>query len=168
MNRLHLWSRSPQRSKKKALQQSTICCCSHSPGNTPTLLLLPQMLQVLPICHCHFLEPCNQEQPVQHLLWAKGDGVLLEWSTGGRGKPLQLPLTPEWVWPTTSRGPRTGTTCGADHLRGHHRGGHCDQTPPIVALTPLGTHIHCCCHCQRLWRRLNLPEAHDDFPEPCN
>ena len=32
--------------------------------------------------------------------------------------------------------------------QGHHRGGHCDRTPPVSALTPLGTHPPCCCHCQ--------------------
>ena len=40
VNRLHLWAQSPQRSVERwALQPSTNCCCSYSPGNTPTLLL---------------------------------------------------------------------------------------------------------------------------------
>ena len=39
VNREHLRPQSPQTSaKKRALQPSTTCCCSHSPGNTPALL----------------------------------------------------------------------------------------------------------------------------------
>ena len=40
MNRVHLWPQSPQRSAiKRAPQLSTTCCCSHPPGNAPTLQL---------------------------------------------------------------------------------------------------------------------------------
>ena len=54
-----------------------------------------------------------------------------------------------WEWPTTTRSPWIGTTCGPSHLRGPFRGGHCNWAPLIVALTPLGTHM-LCCYCQRL------------------
>ena len=30
--------------------------------------------------------------------------------------------------------------CGPNHLSEHHREGHCNQTPTIIALMPLGTH----------------------------
>ena len=84
--------------------------------------------------------------------WAKWDRVLLAWSAGGRGKLLQLSLTPEvGVATATTTGTWTKITCSPSHLRGHHREGHCDGTPPVVALTPLGAHPPCCCHCQTLW-----------------
>ena len=82
-------------------------------------------------------------------VWAKWDRVLLVWSAGGRGKLPQLSLIPEvgmaychWRY------------LNKNHLqphspKGHHRGGHCDPTPPVGALTPLGTHPPCCCHCQK-------------------
>ena len=56
-----------------------------------------------------------------------------------------------WMWPTNTRGLWTGATCGPSHLRRCYTGGHCNQAPPIVALTPLGVHMLCYSHCQRLW-----------------
>ena len=79
-----------------------------------------------------------------------------------------------WAWPATTRGLWTGTTCDPSHRnRGQHRGGHCNWVPPVVALTPLGTHPPYCCHCQTLWvpptpawRSLPLPRALQPGP-PC-
>ena len=83
--------------------------------------------------------------------WAKWDRVLLIWSAGGRGRPPQLSLIPEvgmahCHWRHLNK----------NHLqphspKGHHRGGHYDQTPPVGALAPPGTHPPCCCHCQMFW-----------------
>jgi len=46
--------------------------------------------------------------------------------------------------------------CSPSHFRGlqkkkKKKRGHCNQAPHIVALTPLGTHLPCICHCQTLW-----------------
>ena len=50
-----------KKEKKRALQPSTICCCSHSPGNTPTLQLpLPNALGgAQTLGHCPFPRPYN-------------------------------------------------------------------------------------------------------------
>ena len=48
LNRQHLWFQSPQRT---ALQFNTSCCCSHSHGNSCTLLLLlSNALVTLKLC----------------------------------------------------------------------------------------------------------------------
>ena len=45
LNRHHLRLQSPQR---RALHLNTTCCCSHSPGNSHTLLLpLPNVVDTL-------------------------------------------------------------------------------------------------------------------------
>ena len=49
----------------------------------------------------------------------------------------------------TGRGLWTGTTCSNSHLGGQPRKGHCNQIPPIIALTPPGN-TPWCCHCQML------------------
>ena len=81
-------------------------------------------------------------------VWAKCNRVLLAWSAGGRGKPPQLSLIPEvgGVHHHLKK-----ITCSRTHLRGHHREGHFDGTPPVVALTPLRAHLPSCCHCHMLW-----------------
>ena len=81
-------------------------------------------------------------------LWAKWDRGFPAWPAGSRGKLLQLSLTPEvgvahCLWRDLNK----------NHLqphspKGHHRGGHHDQTPPVSSLPHLGTHLSCCCHCQ--------------------
>ena len=123
-------------------------------------------------------DPATRSSLCTHPVWTKWDEVILLWSTGGRGKLSQLSLTLRVVWPATTRGPWTGTTCNPSHLRGHHRGGHCDWTPPVVALTPLGTHTPYHCHFQMLWtlsksawgslplpRAMQLGAACDTFPQ---
>ena len=93
----------------------------------------------------------------------KPDTAPLVWSTG-RDKPQQSSQTQRGAWSTTTRGLLTGTTCSHSHLRGQQRGQR-NQVPPVVALTPLGTHLPCCCHCQMLWVlpthawSLSLPRA---------
>ena len=71
-----------------------------------------------------------------------------------------------WVWPVTTRDPWTGTTCGPIHIRGQGKWGHWNWAPSVGALTPLGTHKLCCCHCQMIWAlpipawgSLQLPRA---------
>ena len=45
-----------------------------------------------------------------------------------------------------------GSTCSPSHLRGwQKKRGHCNQAPHVIALTFLGTHLPCSCHCQTLW-----------------
>ena len=86
-----------QKEKKRALQPSTICCCFHSPGNTPTLQLpLPNALgSAQTLGHCLFPKPTTRKGWCSTSFMAKWDRVLLEWSAGGRGKPPQLSLIPE-------------------------------------------------------------------------
>ena len=43
--------------------------------------------------------------------------------------------------------PATPVTSGV----GKKEKGHCNQAPHITALTPLGTHLPCRCHCPMLW-----------------
>lgn len=69
-----------------------------------------------------------------------------------------------WVWPANTRGLGTGATYIPKHLRGDCRGGYCDWTSPVVALTPLGTLTPC--HCLMLqalpksaWGSLLLSKA---------
>ena len=76
--------------------------------------------------------------------------LLCDLQVGGANHCSHLRIQ-RWAWPSTTKGPRTGTTCSPSHLRGHHRGGHCNRAPPIVALTLLGMHMPCCCHYQTLW-----------------
>lgn len=71
--------------------------------------------------------------------WAKWDRVFLVWSAGGRGKPPHLSLLPEvgvahchWRYLNKNH-------LQPHSLKGHHRGGYCDQTPLVGALAPLGT-----------------------------
>ena len=71
-----------------------------------------------------------------------------------------------WVRPGTTRCQRIGTTCGSSHLKGQHRGGHCNQTALVVSLIPLGIYMSCCCHCSGSC--LYLPEGHCYFPGRCN
>ena len=88
---------SPQglaKKKKEGTATSTIRCCSHSPGNTPALQLpLPNALGGAQILGHWTLQlgAAGAAPPVG----AKQDEVLLAWSTGGGGKPLQLSLAPE-------------------------------------------------------------------------
>ena len=59
---------------------------------------------------------------------------------------------------TNSRGGRGLLPLRAEnrhHLRpplpqGQHMEGHCDRTPPVVALKPLEAHWPSCCHCRML------------------
>ena len=99
VSRLHLQSQSPQRLGKKALQQRTTCCFSHSPKNTPTLLL--PLLNALGSPHTCLILSFPRTLQIGGAVcaappaWAKWDRVLLAWSSGGQGKSLQLSLTPE-------------------------------------------------------------------------
>ena len=86
-----------KKEKKRALEISTICCCSHSPGNMPILQLPlrniwgdPQT-QSLSLTKTLQLGATGTAPPS----WAKWDRVLLVWSEGSRGKPPQLSLIPE-------------------------------------------------------------------------
>ena len=82
--------------------------------------------------------------------WTKWDRVLLAWSAGGKCKLLQLSLIPEVVVTHHHWGYLNKNHLQPHPPKGHCRGGHCDQTPHIGALAPLGTHPPCCCHCQML------------------
>ena len=125
---LHLWPQSPQglekkKKKKKALQPSTICYGSHSPGNTPALQLpLPNALgDVQTLGHCPFPRPYNQEQLVQHLLCGLSGtecflhglqeaGQTTAVISGSRGRSGLLPLgvceQAPLAAPVTSRAPQ--------------------------------------------------------------
>ena len=83
-----------------------------------------------------------------HPAWSKWDKVLLAWSAGDGGKPPQLTLIPEVGVARHHQGSVNRHHLQPHSTQRHHRGGHCDQTPPVGALTPLGTHPPCCCHCQ--------------------
>lgn len=74
-------------------------------------------------------------------MWFKWDRVLLVWSAGCSGKPWQVFLIPEvgvahchWKY-------RNQNHLQPPSPKGHHGGGHCDQTPPVGALAPAGTHL---------------------------
>ena len=99
VNRLHLGPQSPQRlSKKRALQPSTTHVWSHIPGNTPTLLLpLPKSPGSAHTCLITVTsqDPATRRACAATPVSAKWDRVFLAWSTGGRGKPPQLALSPE-------------------------------------------------------------------------
>ena len=84
--------------------------------------------------------------------WAKWDRVLFSWSAGGRGKPLQLSLTPEvgcgtpplgipeqksLAVSTTSEG-----TTEKDIVTEHHL---------FLLLLPWEHTPPCCCYCQMFW-----------------
>ena len=123
---------------------------------TPPVVALT-ILEIYPpcCCHCQMLQavttglitimsqdPATRSSWAAPPVWAKLERVLLAWSKGGGGKPLQLTLIPEVGMAHNYYGSLTGTTCGPSHLRR----GHCDGTLPVVALTPLGTHTPCRCH----------------------
>ena len=86
VNMLHVWPQSPQRlAKKRTLQLSTTCCCSHSPGRiSPLLLPLPNTPSSTHTC---LTIVTSQNPATSPPAWAKRDGALLAWSTG---KLLQL------------------------------------------------------------------------------
>ena len=89
MNRLHLQPQSPQRLAKKGTATK----------HHPLLLSLPWE-HTHPAAATAKLSSSSQDlqqgtactAPSE---WAKRDGVLLAWSTGGTGKPPLLSLTPE-------------------------------------------------------------------------
>ena len=87
--------------------------------------------------------------------------MLLAWPVGGRSKPPQLSLLQRLAWPATTGDTCTKITCSPNHLRGHHRQRHYDGTPPDIALTPLGAHLACSCHCQRFWAHLITTPSHE-------
>ena len=155
--------------KKRALQPSTLRCCSHSPGNTvawqvplPIALgggqkvSLPKTLQL----------GATGAAPS---MWFKWDRMLLVWSAGCSGKPQQVFLIPEvgvahchWKY-------RNQNHLQPPSPKGHHGGGHCDQTPPVGALAPAGTHLPATATAkgfrQYLWQY--KPDL-CHFPESCN
>ena len=71
-------------------------------------------------------------------------------STGSRDRPQRLPQRPERSMACHHWGHVSGL-----HLQSPQglakRRGHCTQAPYTFALTPLGTHLPCSCHCQMLW-----------------
>ena len=77
-----------QKRKKRALQPSTILCCSHSPGNTHPAAANAKCFGRCPdtwsLCLLKTLQlgAAGAAPPA----WAKWDRVLLEWSAGGRGQ----------------------------------------------------------------------------------
>ena len=67
LNKIHLQPQPPQRApQRKISQQHNNCCCSHSPGSTPALLLpLPNTLgSAKTLDHCPYPGTCNKEQHV--------------------------------------------------------------------------------------------------------
>ena len=83
--------------------------------------------------------------------WAKWDRVFFAWSAGSRGKPRQSSLIPEMGVAHCHWSYLNKNHLQSHSPKGHQRGGHCDQTPPVGALAPPGTHPPCCCHCQTFW-----------------
>ena len=86
------------RQKHRAPQPTTTCCCSHSPGNTPTLLLpLSNTMGSAHTCLPMSLprNPQRRAASATPPAWAKQDWVHWAWSAGNRGKPLQFSLTPD-------------------------------------------------------------------------
>ena len=82
---------------------------------------------------------------------ARQDKLLLLWSAGGRGKLPQLSLILEvgvahCLWRYLNK-----NKLQPHSPKGHHRGGHCGQTPRVGALAPPGIHPPCCCQCQTVW-----------------
>ena len=90
-----------QQQKKRALQPSTTHCCSHPPGNTPTLQLPLPNTSVPRSLIMSFSKTYNWEQLVQHLLhglggtgcflcglrwWGKATEIISD-SRGGCGLP---------------------------------------------------------------------------------
>ena len=85
--------------KKRELQLSTTYCCFHSPGITPSLLLLP-LSNALGGAYACLITVTSQDPAARSSLcstscMAKWSGVLLVWSIDGGGKPPQLSLTPQ-------------------------------------------------------------------------
>ena len=73
--------------------------------------------------------------PLLGRLWAAGCLLHGLWVMGvNNHSDLRLQ---RWAWPTTTRGPWTGTS----HIKGWSRKEHCNRAQFFVALTPLGTHI---------------------------
>ena len=121
-------------------------------GTHTLSLSLPQILQLGAACAA---------PPV----WVKWDGVILRWSAGGRGKPLQLSLT-------------------SDVGKAHYYQGVLEQTPLVAPITseggitieyyllllslpweltyPATATATCSGHL------VNLLKAHYHFPGPCN
>ena len=85
------------------------------------------------------------------LVCTKWDRMLLAWSAGSRGKHQQSSLFPE-VGMAHCNWRYMNKNHLQPHLpKGHHRGGHCDQIPPVGTLAPPGTYLPCCCHSQTFW-----------------
>ena len=92
------------------------------------------------------LAPLIQDSGGQaSLVCAKGSGrlsatqhLLCDLQEAGTNHSSHL-RQQRWVWPSTTRGLGTDTTCGPSHFRGRQRRGDFNQAPPVVALTPLGT-----------------------------
>ena len=83
---------------KKMMQWSTTCYCSLTSGNKPALLLpLPNAPGSTHTCLITVTsqDPATSRACAAPPVWAKWEGMLLVWSTGGRGKPPLLFLTPE-------------------------------------------------------------------------
>ena len=61
LNKNHWQPKPPQRAPQRTMRQNTTCCCSHSAGSTPALLLpLPNALgSAQTLGHCLFPETYN-------------------------------------------------------------------------------------------------------------
>ena len=84
-----------KKDKKKALQPSTMQCCSQSPENTPALQLpLPNILgSAQTLGHCPFPITYNDKQLVQHPLHR------LSGTASRRGKPPVISDSRGWHGP---------------------------------------------------------------------
>ena len=144
---LHLRPQSPQGLSKKKKRGH----CNQAPYTVASLLWEHTHLAAA-IAKCSGWRPDTWSLSLPKILqlggavaapaaWAMWDRVLLAWSAAGRGKPPQLSLIAEvgvahchWSY------------LNKNHLQphspeGHHRGGHCDRTPPVGALA---TQEHTC------------------------
>ena len=80
--------------------------------------------------------------------------VPLAQSTGDRDRLQWSSQRPEGSVACHHWGPVSGPHLRPQSPQGlakKRKRGHCNQSPCAGALTPLGTHPLCCCHCQTLW-----------------
>ena len=172
MNRLHVQPQSPQRLAKKALKQSTTCCCSHYPGNTPNLQIpLPNgpgsthtCLITVPsqgpatrssLCSTSCVGSAGQGAScVVYSWWGQTTTVITD-SRGGHGPP---PLEVHQQAPLTALITSEGTTEEGIATECHQLLLSLLWKPTHLATTT----VKCSGH------HLNWPEPHYRFPEPCS
>ena len=99
------------------------------------------------------------------LVQATGGWEPLVWAKGSRGLSARWCLLHDLQAAGTDRARRPQGSVVCHHLgpvsRLHlqlqspqgsaKKRGHCNPAPHIIALSPLGNHLPCSCHCQTLW-----------------